>query len=137
MDDLRRSAIPLRKVHVLEDVDHLQRGKALPVGRQLAQLVALAVSDAGYIDPLAVVSGEIFQRKGAALFAQIVHDDPRGLALVIFVAAIGCDPFQRVGEVGIAEHLARFGCISVGEPGRPGIFEVEIEPFEARFVSGQ
>ena len=91
------SALPLRQVDILEDIDHLQRGKALAVGRQFAQLVPILVPGTGGLDPFAAVGGKILAREGAALRLQVIDDHIGQIAVVIGIAPVAGDGFERVG----------------------------------------
>ena len=53
------------EVEALQDLQHLERGDALAVGRQLPHVVA-AVVDAERFDPLGAVRGEVFVAEEAA-----------------------------------------------------------------------
>ena len=120
------SALPLRQVDILEDIDHLQRGKALAVGRQFAQLVPILVAGAGGLDPFAAVGGKILAREGAALRLQVIDDHIGQIAVVIGIAPVAGDRLERVGKVRIAEDFARLGGFAIGEPDLARIAEIEL-----------
>ena len=121
----RATALPLRQVDILEDVDHLQRCKTLRIWRQLAQFIAILVAHTGGLDPFAAVIGKVRAREGAALRLQIIDHAIGQCAVVEGVAAVAPDRLERVGKVRIGEYFAYLGCRPIGEPDLAGIAEVE------------
>lgn len=93
------------QVEALADAQRDQRGDALPVGRDLVQLVA-AVGAGNRLDPLGAVIAQIVQRHGAAAFLAERGDALGQLALVEVASARGGDASQRVRGVGEEEMLA-------------------------------
>ena len=74
------------EVVALEDVEHLERGDALAVRRQLPHVVA-AVVGRDRLDPLGVVRGQVRGGEIAAVGAHVLLDALGDLALVEGVAA--------------------------------------------------
>ena len=134
MQHLGAAALPLCKVNVLENIDHLQRGEALAVGRQFAQFVALAVMGAGDIHPLAAMRGEIGEGEGAALPLQVIDHHLCQSALVEGIAPARCNRLERLRQIGVAEHLAGPGRAAIGEPGGARVGKVERRALQLHLV---
>ena len=91
----------LRRAH-LEDVQHLERGKALPGRRQLIDVVAVVVR--GHrLHPLGLAFCQVLAGHHAAVRLDLLHDRLGDRALVERVLAFRLDEAQRLGEVGVAD----------------------------------
>jgi hypothetical protein len=121
MQRLRRVESPLAQRKALEDVQHLQRGDALSVGRQLGHRPA-AVAGLDRLDPFGLELRKIVERHGAALLAHDVHDRLRGGAPVVAVATLFGDAAERSRQVRVLEDLARAGwALAIDEVRRAGV----------------
>ena len=92
------------QVEPFEDVQHLQRGDALCVRRQLPYVVTAVICRHRF-HPFRLVLRQIGRREKPAVPLQKRPDDPRGFAPVKRLAPAGGHPFHRRGQTGIAEHL--------------------------------
>ena len=108
---------PLGQRKALQDVQHLQGGDALRVGRNLADRPA-AVVGLDRLHPLGLEIGKVVERHRAALLVDDVDDGLRGGTLVVAVAPLFRDAPQGAREVGIAEDLARAGRAAVDQERR-------------------
>ncbi len=116
VEHLRRIPRPLGQVHLLQDVEHLQGGKTLAVGRQFIQLVA-AIVHLGRLHPLAPVGGQVPVGHVGADALEIVVHAPRQLALVKGLAAAASDGFKSRPQVRVAEYLPGRRGAAIREPG--------------------
>ena len=114
----RRVKAPLADGELLEDVEHLQRGDALAVGRQLADLPA-AVGGLDGLHPLGLELRQVLGRHHAAAFAHHGHDCLRRRTLVEAVATLLRDSPERPRQVGVAERLASPRRLSPNQERRP------------------
>ena len=89
----------------LDQVEHLQGGDALAVGRQFPDVVA-AVVGRDRLDPFGRVIGQVLERHVAAVRLGIVDDLPGDLAAVERRRAVLGDRAIARRQVGIAEDLA-------------------------------
>ena len=94
----------LREVEAFEDVEHLERGDALRVGRQLIDVVAAVIDGDGF-DPGGLVVLEVGLAEKTAVGAHEGVDLIGDLALVEGVAALFRDQAERVRQRRVLEDL--------------------------------
>ncbi len=73
MQVLRATKAHAPDIVTLEDIQHLQRGDTLPVGRQFVHVVTAVIRRQG-CDPLRGMFGQIVIRKESALFGHVGID---------------------------------------------------------------
>ena len=94
-----------RQIIARHNVEHEQRGDALPVRRHLERLPAL-IGRADRADVLAAVGGEIFLSMAAAMAAQMFdHGRRQGTTIERVAAAVG-NCLQGVGEQRLVVNIA-------------------------------
>jgi len=104
------------QIIALEQIEHLQDGDPLAVGRKLPHVVA-AVVGRDRLDPLGRMVGEILQVEKPVALPAGGDDLFRDRTAIKRVATpLGDQPIVR-GQLGILEHLADFGWLPLGTIG--------------------
>ena len=98
----------------LEQVEHLQRGDALPIGRKLPDVVT-SVIDRYRLNPSRGVLRKVSRSEEAARGLRVSDDGFSQRSAVEGISApFGDDP-QRPRQAGIPEHGSRRGRVPVGQ----------------------
>ena len=105
MQVLRGGAIHRGDIELLEDVEHLEGGEALGIGRKLVDLVS-AIRRGDRFDPVRAVRREIVGREQSASLRHVGGDRFRDRAAVERVAPFARDRLKSGGELWIREDLA-------------------------------
>ena len=92
------------QVEAFQDVEHLQRGDPLSIGRQLPHGVP-AIRGRDRIEPVALVFGEVTQAEVSAILFAERHDLVRDASLVEDISPLGSDRAIGLREFGERHDL--------------------------------
>jgi len=112
--EVHRVATHRLQIERLQDVEDLERGDALAVGRQFIKCHS-AVVGAPRFDPVGVVLFEVRQREETAVGLGERDDRFGDRAIVVRVASTLGKQSKSLGQVGVAEHLAFPRCLAAGQ----------------------
>ena len=113
MDVFRTAETHGRDVETFEDVQHLQGGDALAIGRQFKDFVAPVVGG-DRLDPFRAMAGQVLVAEETTVLLHIAGNRPGHLALVEDVPASPRDLLIGIRQGRIAEHVALAGGTAAG-----------------------
>src|SRR5207302_10992313 len=121
VETLGAERIELSEIEMFEDVEHDQRGQALPVGRKLDDVDA-AVVRGDRRDFFAAMLGEILRRENAAARGKSCDDVPRDPSAVERGRPLRRNGLQGFGQGGESQYVAGLRSAAVDQemPGRGG-----------------